>query len=154
MKKFVAVCLFAVPLTAFATQRLTSSNLKSTETDPILQAMQSELDREKAALLLPGMQRPYFIEYRLDDIRSYEAVANYGALTREEEQHQRVIRVTRPHRLLRCRLLVQPWGRHGYARPRETKPPPLPMPSATRSGRPPMRPTKMHCAPTRPSKPT
>ena len=66
----------------------------ATPVDPILTAMQSELDREKAALLLPGMQRPYFIEYRLDDIRSFEAVANYGALTREEEQHQRVIRVT------------------------------------------------------------
>ena len=61
--------------------------------DPILRAMQAELDREKAGLLLPGMQRPYFIEYRLDDITTYEAVANYGALTREEEGHQRVVRV-------------------------------------------------------------
>ncbi len=55
--------------------------------------MQQELDREKA-LMLPGMQRPYFIEYRLDDINTYEAVANYGALTREESNHQRVVRVT------------------------------------------------------------
>jgi TldD protein len=56
--------------------------------------MQAELDREKTLLLLPGMQRPYFIEYRLDDLDSYEAVANYGALTREETNHQRVVRVT------------------------------------------------------------
>lgn len=62
--------------------------------DPMLRAMQAELDREKAGLLLPGMQRPYFIEYRLDDIATYEAVANYGALTREEQAHQRVVRVT------------------------------------------------------------
>jgi len=55
--------------------------------------MQVELDREKA-LLLPGMQHPYFVEYRLDDLASYEAVANYGALTREEENHQRIVRVT------------------------------------------------------------
>jgi predicted Zn-dependent protease len=55
--------------------------------------MQQELDREKS-LMLPGMQKPYFVEYRLDDITSYEAVANYGALTREESGHQRVIRVT------------------------------------------------------------
>ena len=61
--------------------------------DPLLRAMQQELDREKA-LMLPGMQRPYFIEYRLDDIATYEAVANYGALTREESNHQRVVRVT------------------------------------------------------------
>lgn len=62
--------------------------------DPTLRAMQVELAREKAALQLPGLERPYFIEYRLDDLRSFEALANYGALTREEEQHQRVVRVT------------------------------------------------------------
>lgn len=62
--------------------------------DPLLRAMQTELDREKAELLLPGMQRPYFIEYRLDDLSTYEAVANYGALTQEESGHQRVVRVT------------------------------------------------------------
>jgi TldD protein len=62
-------------------------------TDPLLHAMQTELDREKS-LMLPGMQRPYFVEYRLDDLASYEAVANYGALTREENNHQRIVRVT------------------------------------------------------------
>jgi TldD protein len=56
--------------------------------------MQAELEREQAQLLLPGMQRPYFIEYRLDDVNTYEAVANYGALIREDSNHQRVIRVT------------------------------------------------------------
>jgi TldD protein len=61
--------------------------------DPLLRAMQQELDREKG-ILLPGMQKPYFIEYRLDDIATYEAVANYGALTQETSSHQRVIRVT------------------------------------------------------------
>lgn len=60
----------------------------------MLAAMQAELAREQASLLLPGMQRPYFIEYRLDDIARYEAIANYGALTREEDVHQRVVRVT------------------------------------------------------------
>ncbi len=62
--------------------------------DPLLNAMQQELDRERELLLLPGMQRPYFIEYRLDDFQSYEALANYGALTREEANHQRIVRVT------------------------------------------------------------
>jgi len=62
--------------------------------DPILDAMQQELTREQQLLLLPGMQRPYFIEYRIDDFASYEAVANYGALTNEQGGHQRVVRVT------------------------------------------------------------
>jgi TldD protein len=89
----VLLCLFA-PLTTFAAQPPTTTPAKATISDPTLQAMQAELDRETAGLILPGMQRPYFIEYRLDDMRTYEAVANYGALTREEESHQRVVRVT------------------------------------------------------------
>ncbi len=71
-----------------------ASAVASGPADPLLQAMRAELDREQAGLVLPGMQRPYFIEYRLDDIANYEAVANYGALTREESGHQRVVRVT------------------------------------------------------------
>ncbi len=64
-----------------------------TPTDPLLTAMQQELHREQEKLLLPGLQRPYFIEYRLEDIASYEAVANYGALNSEGDNHQRVVRV-------------------------------------------------------------
>ena len=62
--------------------------------DPVLVAMHAELEREQAQLLLPGMQKPYFIEYRLDDVANYEAVANFGALVSEDANHQRVIRVT------------------------------------------------------------
>ena len=83
-----AVLLSAVTVTNYA-----SAESASHGNDPLLRAMQQELDREKA-LTLAGMQRPYFIEYRLDDITSYEAVANYGALTREESNHQRIVRVT------------------------------------------------------------
>ena len=61
--------------------------------DPLLIAMVAELSREKAQLVLPGMQRPYFIEYRLEDFHSYDLVANYGALTNEGENRQRVVRV-------------------------------------------------------------
>ncbi len=74
--------------------------------------MQQELDREQSALVLPGMQRPYFIEYRLDDLASYEAVANYGALTNEQEGHQRVVRVTVRIGSYAFRQLVRTRGWH------------------------------------------
>jgi hypothetical protein len=61
--------------------------------DPILTVMQQELAREKADLVIPGMLRPYFIHYRLEDIHTYDAIASYGALTRESESHQSVVRV-------------------------------------------------------------
>ena len=63
------------------------------DSDPLLNAMKEELTREQQLLVLPSMQRPYFIQYRLEDVTSYEAVANYGALTRESENHQRAVRV-------------------------------------------------------------
>ncbi|HEY4009207.1 MAG TPA: metallopeptidase TldD-related protein, partial [Acidobacteriaceae bacterium] len=66
---------------------------KSAESDPLLNAMKAELTREQQLLVLPGMQRPYFIQYRLEDVYTYEALANYGALTRETEGHQRAVRV-------------------------------------------------------------
>ncbi|QMV18532.1 peptidase U62 [Granulicella sp. 5B5] len=62
-------------------------------TDPLLLAMQQELTREQAKLVLPGLQRPYYMQYRLEDIASWEAVANYGALTSDNANHQRVVRV-------------------------------------------------------------
>lgn len=87
---FVALSAsFAVPKTTLA-----ADSAPPSASDPILKAMQAELDREKAQLLLPGMQKPYFIEYRVDDFSTYEVVANYGALVREQGAHQRIVRVT------------------------------------------------------------
>ena len=88
-----AVLVLAPLFTAFAVTNSVGAETPPEVNDPLLHAMQVELEREKA-LLLPGMQHPYFMEYRLDDLASYEAVANYGALTREEENHQRIVRVT------------------------------------------------------------
>ena len=86
------IAALALSATALVTYAATPQN--AAKDDPVLRAMQAELDREQAQLLLPGMQRPYFIEYRLDDFATYEAVANYGALVREEAGHQRIVRVT------------------------------------------------------------
>ena len=86
---FAASSLFASSAVTYA-----AAPQDAAKDDPVLRAMQAELDREQAQLLLPGMQRPYFIEYRLDDFATYEAVANYGALVQEQSGHQRVLRVT------------------------------------------------------------
>ena len=90
--RFAALLLLTAFVTVFGTYVARAD--KASANDPMLSAMQAELAREQAALLLPGMQRPYFVEYRLDDIARYEAIANYGALTREEDVHQRIVRVT------------------------------------------------------------
>jgi len=86
MRTSILLTLPLLCVGAFA-QTPTASN------DPILIAMQQELAREKSDLVLPGMQRPYFMEYRLEDIHTYDANASYGALTGEGEVHQRIVRV-------------------------------------------------------------
>ena len=83
-----------LPLFALCVPSVAVQAERPGDQDPILAAMQAELTREQAGLQLPGMQKPYFIEYRLDDIAGYETVANFGALTREENTHQRIVRVT------------------------------------------------------------
>ena len=110
LKRTVPVCAVVVGLTVCAAAKtpisksersgapasgVTSSlvGAQSAAADPLLKAMREELEREQKLLVLPGMQRPYFMEYRLEDLRRYEAVANYGALTSETDNHQRIVRV-------------------------------------------------------------
>ena len=88
-----ATLSFAVLFSTMAVTNRAAAESASQVNDPLLRAMQQELSREKD-LTLSGMQRPYFIEYRLDDIDTYEAVANYGALTQEVSNRQRIVRVT------------------------------------------------------------
>lgn len=90
--KISAAACVALFATLAVTNYAVAQKASHTE-DPTLKAMKAELNREKADLVLQGMQRPYFIEYRLDDLNTYEAVANYGALTEEVSNHARVVRV-------------------------------------------------------------
>src|SRR5215469_13594792 len=87
----LAAVVVATPL--MAQHHAAPATKPAADSDPMLNAMKEELTREQQLLVLPGMQRPYFIQYRLEDVHSYEAVANYGALTRETENHQRAVRV-------------------------------------------------------------
>ncbi|MCU1322136.1 MAG: peptidase modulator of gyrase [Acidobacteriaceae bacterium] len=93
MRTLPAILSLAILFVTFSATHMAFAEITPSD-DPMLKAMQLELDREKAQLLLPGMQRPYFIEYHLDDIDTYEALANYGALTLEQANHQRIVRVS------------------------------------------------------------
>ena len=61
--------------------------------DVILQAMRAEIARAKE-LKLPGVNDPlYYVEYGLDDVRTYLVAATLGAIVREEDGRARVPRV-------------------------------------------------------------
>src|SRR6202021_88474 len=93
MMRPVFAALFAV---AFSASSLAQSapTRADTEKDPVLHAMLSEMDRTRQRLQLQGFDKPYFIEYRIDDIAQYAAAAECGALTDDHETHSRIARVT------------------------------------------------------------
>lgn len=64
------------------------------EKDPILAAMLAELDRSTAQLQLPGFQKPFFIQYRVEDIEDFETKAAFGATEGASRNRARVARVT------------------------------------------------------------
>jgi len=64
------------------------------EKDPVLKAMLTELDRSKSQLQLKDFQKPFFIQYRIEEIRGFETRAEFGATSSSRHTHGRVARVT------------------------------------------------------------
>ncbi len=64
------------------------------EKDPLLKAMLTELDRSMSQLQLPGFAKPFFIQYRIEDVDDYETKAEFGASEGGSHSHQRVARIT------------------------------------------------------------
>jgi TldD protein len=89
----IVACLLGAAVAVPALAQ-TAPTRADAEKDPVLRAMLSELDRSQQHLQLQGFDKPYFIEYRIDDITRYQADAAYGALTGENHVHSRVARVT------------------------------------------------------------
>jgi len=61
--------------------------------DPLLQALQSEMTRSVNRLRLDDYEAPYFISYRLTDVRSTNFRASYGALTNAGGDRYRALAV-------------------------------------------------------------
>jgi predicted Zn-dependent protease len=64
------------------------------EKDPVLKAMLAELDRSKTDLQLKGFEKPFFLQYRIEDVDDYQTKAEFGASEGAQRTHQRVARVT------------------------------------------------------------
>jgi len=64
------------------------------EKDPILAAMLTELDRNVSQLQLPGFQKPFFFQYRVEDVEDFETKAAFGATEGSSHNRARVARVT------------------------------------------------------------
>jgi TldD protein len=56
--------------------------------------MLEELDRSMSQLQLKGFEKPFFIQYRIEDVDNFETKAEFGASEGSQRTHQRVARVT------------------------------------------------------------
>lgn len=94
--------LFLRSLSALATLLLSLAALSASaqptradaEKDPVLNAMLTELDRSKNQLQLKGFEKPFFIQYRIEDVQAFQTRAEFGASEGSSHAHQRIARVT------------------------------------------------------------
>ena len=64
------------------------------EKDPLLKAMLTELDRSKTQLQLKDFAKPFFIQYRIEEVDDFETKAEFGASEGSQRSRGRVARVT------------------------------------------------------------
>ncbi len=87
----------ASPLQAKPQSGATSSAVRAAarsaaQSDPLLDAMVTELKRSRAGLKMDQVQAPYYIEYRLSEVEGYTAEAAFGGLREDQEFHVRFLR--------------------------------------------------------------
>jgi TldD protein len=63
------------------------------ENDKTLQAMRDELERSRTRLQLPGVDKPFYIEYRLLDVDVRSITASFGALMASDTERSRFMSV-------------------------------------------------------------
>lgn len=91
---FYSVCMGALLAILCAPHLASAQTRADAEKDPIFKAMLEELDRSKTDLQLKGFEKPFFIQYRLEDVDDFETKAEFGATEGSSRSHQRVARIT------------------------------------------------------------
>jgi TldD protein len=90
---FLAAILGATCLIASA-QTAPQPTRTDAEKDPVLKAMLTELDRSMSRLQLKDFQKPFFIQYRIEEIDGFETKAEFGATSSSRRNHGSLARVT------------------------------------------------------------
>src|SRR5580698_1209531 len=92
-RTYLAVSLAALAW-ASTTVAVAQQTRADAEKDPVLKAMLTEMDRSREQLQLKGFEKPFFIQYRIEDIEEFQTRADFGATVGDEHRHQRLARVT------------------------------------------------------------
>ncbi len=100
---FALLAALAFPVAAFAAHdKNTSAAAKlvapqapvpETESDQTLRAMHDEMERSRTRLQLPGVDKPFYIEYRLLDIDVRSVTSSFGALIASNDTRNRFMSI-------------------------------------------------------------
>jgi TldD protein len=90
----VASCTGLLALFVCMPQLLAQPTRADAEKDPVLKAMLDELDRSMSQLQLQGFAKPFFIQYRVEEVNDFQTTAEFGSSEGSDHAHQRVMRVT------------------------------------------------------------
>jgi predicted Zn-dependent protease len=81
VRKFSIVALLAAFVLSLAARSVAAqAAVPETETDQTLHAMHDEMERARTRLQLPGVDKPFYIEYRLLDMDVRAVTSSFGAL--------------------------------------------------------------------------
>jgi hypothetical protein len=75
----LSISLFLTVFLLAATVTQAQPTRADAEKDPVLKAMLTELDRSMSQLQLPGFAKPFFIQYRIEEVDDFETKAEFGA---------------------------------------------------------------------------
>jgi predicted Zn-dependent protease len=88
-----AAALLAICLAA-PSSRAAQPTRADAEKDPVLKAMLTEMDRSMTQLQLKNFEKPFFIQYRIEDVDNYETKAEFGATEGGQRSRERIARIT------------------------------------------------------------
>ena len=92
MRPLAVLAVFVTVL--FAAAANAQPTRADAEKDPVLKAMLTELDRSMSQLQLQGFAKPFFIQYRIEEVDDFQTTAEFGASEGADRARQRVARVT------------------------------------------------------------
>ncbi len=94
MRKFSTIALLVAFVLPFAARSAAAqAAVPETDTDQTLHAMHDEMERARTRLQLPGVDKPFYIEYRLLDIDVRAVTSSFGALISSSNTRNRFMSV-------------------------------------------------------------
>jgi TldD protein len=92
-RHLLTVSFAALLCAALPVQAQQAASAAKDDNDQTLHAMRDEMERSKSRLVLAGLDKPYYVEYRLLDLDVRQVTASFGALVSSSTSRSRFMSV-------------------------------------------------------------